>query len=236
MTDVLLQILLETWEILTEASIFLLVGYLIAGALAVLVPKGLFTRLLGTGKVRSVLWASVIGIPLPLCSCGVVPTAIGLRRQGATSGATVAFLVATPETGIDSISLTYALTDPILTVIRPLAGIFTAIAAGFAANFLGLKRSQQVIEPSHEPAQPLADGCPPVCCDDWHTHGRGHLIATEFATGGEWTAAGVRDKAIRVYRYAFRDLLDDTSYWLALGSFSRASSPRPCRPASSRIT
>jgi HflK protein len=219
MTDVLLQILLETWEILTEASIFLLVGYLIAGALAVLVPKGLFTRLLGTGKVRSVLWASVIGIPLPLCSCGVVPTTIGLRRQGATSGATVAFLVATPETGIDSISLTYALADPILTVIRPLAGVFIAIAAGLATNFAGLKRSQQVMEHSPKPAQPPAAGCPPVCNDDRHGHGHshGHLIATEFAMGGEWTATGVRDKAIRVYRYAFRELLDDTSYWLVLG-------------------
>src|SRR3954466_13284516 len=140
MTDVLLQILLETWEILTEASIFLLVGYLIAGALAVLVPKGLFTRLLGTGKVRSVLWASVIGIPLPLCSCGVVPTAIGLRRQGATSGATVAFLVATPETGIDSISLTYALLDPRFALARPVAAMLTAVAAGLATERWGRRR------------------------------------------------------------------------------------------------
>ena len=101
MIDLLLQVLLEIWEILKEASVFLLFGFLLAGTLAVLVPKGLFTRLLGTGKAKSVLWASVIGIPLPLCSCGVVPTALGLRRQGATSGATVAFLIATPETGVD---------------------------------------------------------------------------------------------------------------------------------------
>src|SRR4051794_10847769 len=141
MIDVLLQVLLEIWEILEEASVFLLFGFLLAGTLAVLVPKGLFTRLLGTGKAKSVLWASVIGIPLPLCSCGVLPTALGLRRQGATSGATVAFLIATPETGIDSISLTYALTDPILTVARPLAGVLTALAAGFATNFLGAARA-----------------------------------------------------------------------------------------------
>src|ERR1700760_591834 len=150
MIDVLLQVLLEIWDILKEASVFLLVGFLIAGTLAVLVPKGLFTRLLGTGKVKSVLWASVIGIPLPLCSCGVVPTALGLRRQGATSGATVAFLIATPETGVDSISLTYALTDPILTVVRPLAGILTAVAAGFATNFVGVARAR--VEGSQGPS------------------------------------------------------------------------------------
>jgi HflK protein len=233
MIDVLLQVLLEIWEILKEASVFLLAGFLIAGALAVFVPKGLITSLLGTGKVKSVLWASVIGIPLPLCSCGVVPTALGLRRQGATSGATVAFLVATPETGADSIVLTYALTDPILTVARPLAGILTAIAAGFAANFAGVRRVHPVTEHNHEPAP--ANGCPPDCEDHRHSyhhehghshdHGLGHdhehshdhLIATGTVASGTSTVSGVRDRAIRVYRYAFRELLDDTSHWLLLG-------------------
>src|SRR3954468_18609535 len=87
MINVLLLVLLEIWDILKEASVFLLFGFLLAGILAVFVPKGLFTRLLGTGKVKSVLWASAVGIPLPFCSCGVVPTALGLRRQGATPGA-----------------------------------------------------------------------------------------------------------------------------------------------------
>ncbi len=234
MIDVLLQVLLAIWEILKEASVFLLFGFLVAGMLAVLVPKGLFTRLLGTGKVKSVLWASVIGIPLPLCSCGVVPTALGLRRQGATRGATVAFLIATPETGVDSISLTYALTDPILTVVRPLAGILTAVAAGFATNFVGVARTR--VEGSHGPPQAPAKGCPPVgddddhCCSrehvDEHHHGHRHghdheyahdqLPATDSASSG-WTVSDVRDRAVRIYRYAFRELLDDTSYWLVFG-------------------
>ena len=235
MIDVLLQVLLEIWEILKEASVFLLFGFLVAGTLAVLVPKGLFTRLLGTGKVKSVLWASVIGIPLPLCSCGVVPTALGLRRQGATRGATVAFLIATPETGVDSISLTYALTDPILTVVRPLAGIVTALAAGFATNFVGVARAR--VEDSHGPPQAPANGCPPVgddddhCCSHEHVHehhhghrhghdhghAHDHPTATESAANSGWTVSGVRDRAVRIYRYAFRELLDDTSYWLVFG-------------------
>jgi uncharacterized membrane protein YraQ (UPF0718 family) len=108
--------------------------------LAVCVPRRLLTRLVGTGRIRSVLWGSVMGAPLPLCSCGVLPTAVGLHKQGATPGATVAFLVATPETGADSISLTYALTDPLMTVYRPIAGVLTAIAAGILTNFFGVTR------------------------------------------------------------------------------------------------
>src|SRR4029079_16833607 len=121
MVSFLFDVLRQTWEILEDASVFLLFGFLLAGLLAVLVPSGLLTRLVGTGKVKSVLWGSVLGAPIPLCSCGVLPTALGLRKQGATPGATVAFLVATPETGVDRISLTYAMTDPVMTVVRPIA-------------------------------------------------------------------------------------------------------------------
>src|SRR5690242_21631426 len=125
----LVAVLWEIWSILVDAGLFLLVGFVMAGVIAVLVPRGLFRRLLGHGTVRSAIWGSLVGAPLPLCSCGVLPTALGLRREGATPGATVAFLVATPETGIDSISLTYALTDPLMTVFRPIAGVVTAIVA-----------------------------------------------------------------------------------------------------------
>src|SRR2546425_13139262 len=138
--DFLLGVLWATWDILKDASVFLLFGFLLAGVLAVLVPGRLLTRLVGAGKIKSVLWGSVLGAPLPLCSCGVLPTALGLRKEGATPGATVAFLVATPETGGDSISLTYALTDPLMTVFRPIAGVLTAIAAGILTNLFGVTR------------------------------------------------------------------------------------------------
>jgi uncharacterized protein len=137
MINFLIGVLWAIWEILEDASVFLLVGFLFTAMLAVLVPGAWLTRLVGTGKVKSVLWASILGAPLPLCSCGLLPTALGLRKQGATPGATVAFLVATPETGVDSISLTYALTDPLMTVFRPIAGVVTAIAAGLATNLFG---------------------------------------------------------------------------------------------------
>jgi uncharacterized protein len=82
MIDFLLAVLQALWAILQEASVYLLVGFLLAGVLAVLVPRQLLTRLVGTGKLRSVLWGSVLGAPLPLCSCGVLPTAVGLRKEG----------------------------------------------------------------------------------------------------------------------------------------------------------
>ena len=100
MIDFLLAVLQAFWTIMKEASVYLLVGFFLAGVLAVLVPRRLLTRFVGTGKFKSVLWGSVLGAPLPLCSCGVLPTAVGLRKEGATPGATVAFLVATPETGV----------------------------------------------------------------------------------------------------------------------------------------
>jgi len=96
MTEFLIQVLWQTWNIFKQASVFLLFGFLIAGVLAVVVPEKTLARLFRVGKLKSVLWASTIGAPLPLCSCGVVPAALALRRQGANPGATVAFLIATP--------------------------------------------------------------------------------------------------------------------------------------------
>jgi HflK protein len=206
----------ETWGILKDASVFLIFGFLLSGALAVFVPTGLLVRLVGTGRVRSVLWASVLGAPLPLCSCGALPTALGLRKQGATPGATVAFLVATPETGADSISLTYALTDPVMTVFRPIAGVVTAIAAGLATNLFGVPRPRRTGGP---PLPPGAEDPPPnqaihgEVYDDDHDHAGSRPSADEGAHRG--TAA--MDAAQRVIRYAFVELLDDVSYWLVLG-------------------
>jgi len=216
MIDFLLQVLWETWNIFRQASIFLLFGFFFAGLLAVLVPEKVLSKLLGTGKIKSVLWASAIGAPLPLCSCGVVPAALGLRRQGATPGATAAFLIATPETGADSISLSYALTDPIVTVARPVAAVLTAITAGLAINLFGARK---VAGDSQTEPYPSADELASHAAshhDPGHAHPHPHdqsrVQFPDFAS----TAAGLKT-ARRIYHYAFRQLLDDTSYWIVLG-------------------
>lgn len=216
MIDFLLLIASETWYIIKEASVFLLFGFLIAGVLAVVVPGRLMTRFFGRGKVKSVLWASALGVPLPLCSCGVLPTALGLRRQGATKGATVSFLISTPETGVDSISVSYALMDPIITVFRPLAAVVTAISAGLATNFLGEPRGakDQPEEDAKAAALEHDDCCAPDDHghdhEDEHGHDHSKLIETDLPVGA-------KAKTRKIFSYAFRDLLDETSYWLVLG-------------------
>src|SRR5512133_3755746 len=109
-----------TWEIWVDAAPFVLLGFLVAGLARAFISTEIVGKHLGKPGVSSVLKAALIGIPLPLCSCGVIPTALGLKRQGASRGATTAFLIATPETGVDSIAVTYALLDPLMTVFRPL--------------------------------------------------------------------------------------------------------------------
>ncbi len=209
MTEFLLQVGWETWSVLREASFFLLLGFVLAGVLAVLVPSTLLMRFLGRGKIKSVLWASAIGTPLPLCSCGVLPTALALSRQGATKGATVSFLITTPEVGVDSIALSYALMDPIITVLRPLAALVTGVVAGVATNLWGTKRPAPAPEESPDGRGPaaappdLAVPSPPL-----------HL---PFLDDREQRPAGRAAKVRRIFAYAFRELLDETAHWLVLG-------------------
>ena len=233
MIDFLFGVLQALWQILEDASVYLLFGFLLAGVLAVLVPRRLLTRLIGTGRIRSVLWGSVIGAPLPLCSCGVLPTAVGLNRQGATPGATVAFLVATPETGADSISLTYALTDPLMTVYRPIAGVLTAVAAGILTNFFGVARHPVGAGDERPPGHAgrahdhhdMHENGHGHVHDHSHQHEHGHeqghgrepdhLGISPAVAGGP---VGMVIGAVRqVIRYGFGELFDDVAWWLVLG-------------------
>ena len=97
--------------VLNAMSPYLLLGFLIAGVLHVFVPKRFYARYLSRNNKLSVLWAALLGVPLPLCSCGVIPTAVGLKNEGASKGAVASFLIATPQTGIDSILATFSLMD-----------------------------------------------------------------------------------------------------------------------------
>ncbi len=224
MTEFLIQVLWQTWNIFKQASVFLLFGFLIAGVLAVVVPEKTLARLFRVGKLKSVLWASTIGAPLPLCSCGVVPAALALRRQGANPGATVAFLIATPETGADSISLSYALMDPITTVARPVAAVFTAITAGVCTNLFGTKEIPEHRETQFPPSPGELDSHTVHAHDlnsgDLHAHPHAADPASGPQAGQDLIAKrGTRvwQAAKRIHQYAFRQLLDDTGYWIVLG-------------------
>lgn len=121
-------------DILLESAPYVLLGLIMAGLVKAFLPQSFVPRHLGGRGIGSVLKATLVGIPLPLCSCGVIPAAAGFRQQGAGRGATTAFLISTPETGVDSIAISYALLDPFMTVFRPISAFITAMAAGVAVN------------------------------------------------------------------------------------------------------
>ena len=120
----------EIWTLINEMSPYLLLGFGIAGLLHVFVPAKLYQRYLGQNNFRSVVWAALIGVPLPLCSCGVIPTAMSLRKEGASKGATTSFLIATPQTGVDSILATASLLGIPFAILRPVAALVTALFGG----------------------------------------------------------------------------------------------------------
>lgn len=121
-------------DLLNEMSPFLLLGFLFAGILHEFIPQTVYRKSLAKGDFRSVLLAALIGVPLPLCSCGVLPTAMSLRREGVSKGATVSFLISTPQTGVDSIIATASLLGLPFAVIRPIVAFVTALLSGCMVN------------------------------------------------------------------------------------------------------
>ena len=199
MLDVFLKILLESWGLMEEASVYVLFGLFVAGLLRVFVSPDSVGRHLGQGRFSSVLKAAFLGIPVPLCSCGVLPAAASLKRQGANNGATTAFLISTPESGIDSIALTYALMDPLMTVARPVAAFATATVAGVAENLFGKEQGKGPMTPDLS--------CPvDGCCD-----GVNCLPEVHASHHGFWEKVAVGMK------YALFDLWEDVASWFLVG-------------------
>lgn len=124
----------ELVGLVNEMSPYLLLGFLFAGILRVIFPRQLITRYMGQNNLRSVFNASLLGVPMPLCSCGVLPAGIGFYRNGASRGPTVSFLISTPQTGVDSILATYSLLGLPLAIIRPVVALFTGLFGGVLGN------------------------------------------------------------------------------------------------------
>ena len=117
-------------HLITSMAPYLLLGFLLAGLMHAFIPATLYNKHLSQSNFRSTFLAAMFGIPLPLCSCGVIPTAMSLRKEGASKGATVSFLIATPQTGVDSIMATYSLLGLPYAILRPIAAICTALFGG----------------------------------------------------------------------------------------------------------
>ena len=188
--DFLSTVLLQTFWVLYDGGIFVLVGFAIAGLLHVLIDPGRIVRHLGSRSLRSAALAALLGAPLPLCSCGVLPMALAIRKQGASREATISFLITTPETGVDSLAVTYAYFGPLLAIVRPIVAVLTGlIAAAFSLRLPDLREPGLLTEqPAHA-----------------HVHD----------TEGMGVAPGLLPRLRLAARYAFVDLFDDLGFWLA---------------------
>lgn len=175
-----------------EMAPYILLGFLIAGLMHAFVPQRTMAHHLSGSGWKSVLKATLLGIPLPLCSCGVLPTAIGMRRQGASNASTTAFLIATPQTGVDSIAATYSLLGPAFAVVRPVAALVTAVGGGLAAG--------------------RSDNSGHSDCKDDHCHAPQPAVAESETAGKSFFG-----KLLLALRYGFIDLLGSIGGWLTIG-------------------
>ena len=129
-----MELIYSLLNILNEMSPYVLLGFLIAGVMHAFVSRRTFARHLSGSDWKSVVKSAAIGVPLPLCSCGVLPTAIAMRRNGASRASSTSFLISTPQTGVDSIAATWSLLGPAFAVIRPVAALVTAVFGGVAVG------------------------------------------------------------------------------------------------------
>ena len=179
--------MMEIIDLVNEMSPFLLLGFLIAGIMHVFIPNRLYTKYLSGRSFRSVINAALLGIPLPLCSCGVIPTAMSLRREGASKGAVSSFMIATPQTGVDSIFATYSLMGLPFAIVRPIAALMTALLGGAFVNIFDDERGV-----ASKPVNTL-----PQDVEQPHQH--------------------FFRKIQNVFKFGFVDMMEDIGKWLVVG-------------------
>lgn len=172
---------------LNEMSPYILLGFLIAGLMHVFVPQKTIARHLSGRGFKAVAKAAATGIPLPLCSCGVLPAAIAMRRNGASKAASTSFLVATPQTGVDSIAATWSLLGPAFAFIRPIAALVTALFGGMAVG-----KAEQAEEP---------ETCTDVCRSAEETTEKKSFVR----------------KCAEALKYGYIDLVGSIGGWLMAG-------------------
>ncbi|WP_096087199.1 SO_0444 family Cu/Zn efflux transporter [Agaribacterium haliotis] len=200
-------------DIFVESAPWLLLGLLVAGLMKAFVPQQLLARHLGKPGFTSTLKAALFGAPLPLCSCGVIPAALGLRRSGASKASTTSFLISTPETGVDSISISYALLGPFMAIIRPIAAICSAICAGLLVG----KDDDKTPTSATEQADKQASCCAKTTETTETTETKANETSTCCSKEKANTSTSVIEKIKQGLRFCFIDLVKDISPWLLIG-------------------
>lgn len=185
----------EIINLINEMSPYLLLGFFLAGIMHAFVPGVVYNRYLGGKGFRSVFYGALFGVPLPLCSCGVIPTAMSLRKEGASKGATTSFLIATPETGIDSIIATYSLLGLPFAILRPIAAFCNAMLGGWLINKF--------------------DDTP---ANSDHAHGVGpHDTECSCRCGASEKPTTFVSKIREALKFGFIEMMQDIGRWLIVG-------------------
>jgi uncharacterized membrane protein YraQ (UPF0718 family) len=209
------------WQLFLLSAPWLLLGLLIAGLIDSYLPKNFLIKHLGKEGFTTTLKAALIGAPMPLCSCGVIPAALGLRRAGASKSATTAFLVSTPETGVDSISVSYVLLGPFMAIIRPIAAVTSAIVAGLLVGrdsenqHNKADKTLETVSSKTTPccssvskAEPVIEKTKTSCCSSLNKDPK--TILTH------------QQKIKNAVIFSSTKLLEDTAKWLLIGLFFAA--------------
>ena len=187
-----MNLLVIFWNLVIESAPWLLAGYLLAGIIRQVIPSSWVEKQLAKPGFVSIAKGAFIGAPLPLCSCGVIPTALAIRKAGASKGATSSFLVATPETGVDSISFSYAVLGPIFAIMRPIGALTSAIVAGILVN--KFDNEDAVLEQE-------SSSCG-QCCSE---------------TQEEVEEPTFNEKLVSAIKYGYGRMISDTAKWLVIG-------------------
>jgi len=219
-----LELLNNIWLVFLDTAFWLLTGLLAAGFIKSFISDSTMQRWVGGRGIGSILRAALFGAPLPLCSCGVLPAAIGLRRAGASKEATVSFLISTPETSVDSVAVTYALMGPLMAIFRPAAALCNAVGTGMLTTLvadepIAAKSAEntgaaavQSCCVSSEKVQPEVVVSP--CCASKSEKTESSSCCS---TKKEAVNNGKPNRLLSVISYAGADLLDDIAQWMAFG-------------------
>lgn len=202
--DWILLFFSELFTLTNDMSPYLLLGFLIAGILHIVIKKEKIVKYLGGNDFRSVVNAAIIGIPLPLCSCGVIPTGVSFYKEGASKSATVSFLIATPQTGVDSILVTYSMLGLPFAIIRPIIALFSGLLGGIVTNIFTkeqVKEKQVIPTFSIDTSKLSMSGSSSCGCDN--------NCSTENKKS--------TNKFTEMLNYAFVEFMEDIAKWLIIG-------------------
>lgn len=210
-------------DMFISMSFYIMLGLFFVGLLNTYVNKEKILKHLGEDKFSSVVKASVIGVPLPLCSCGVVPTAVELKKSGASNGAVTSFLISTPQTGVDSILATYSMMGMVMAIYRPFAAFASGIIGGGIVNIFAKYDTMNMEDVT-------ADSCcasTPVetssCCStqtlEQTSNGCSHQPAEENTCCCGSHTPKSKNKIIQVVQYAYGKFLDDIALHFLIGMF-----------------